>query len=234
MIVKKKFKPNFKKIILDKNISNEQKVDLLDDSYENIFEKIENILTKIEIFSEEKENLEKQLLQIFKISQNRVDLYFDALKPINSEHNKNIFSYLKWLKYLTWSLKNNDFLTLQKELEDSVKSGMKYLMEKTKRVGWDAKLKAEELAKFYARSDNLNLYTYLFFSKFKNIETVKFPTRWRIYNEKLAILEEVVNSAKVDEKYLDRGISLERAHYDFTYLFWEKLWFRKMLKDFVD
>ena len=202
LIVKKKFKPNFKKIILDKNISNKQKVDLLDDSYENIFQKIENILTKIEIFSEEKENLEKQLLQIFKISQNRVDLYFDALKPINSEHNKNIFSYLKWLKYLTWSLKNNDFLTLQKELEDSVKSGMKYLMEKTKRVGWDAKLKAEELAKFYARSDNLNLYTYLFFSKFKNIETVKFPTRWRNYNEKLAILEEVVHSAKVFEKYL--------------------------------
>lgn len=234
LVVKKKFKPNFKKIILDKNISNEEKVDLLDDSYENIFQKIENILTKIEIFSEGKENLEKQLLQIFKISQNRVDLYFDALKPINSEHNKNIFSYLKWLKYLTWSLKNNDFLTLQKELEDSVKSGMKYLMEKTKRVGWDAKLKAEELAKFYARSDNLNLYTYLFFSKFKNIETVKFPTRWRNYNEKLAILEEVVNSAKVDEKYLDRGISLERAHYDLTYLFWEKLWFRKMLKDFVD
>lgn len=234
LVVKKKFKPNFKKIILDKNISNEQKVDLLDDRYENIFQKIENILTKIEIFSEEKENLEKQLLQIFKISQNRVDLYFDALKPINSEHNKNIFSYLKWLKYLTWSLKNNDFLTLQKELEDSVKSGMKYLMEKTKRVGWDAKLKAEELAKFYARSDNLNLYTYLFFSKFKNIETVKFPTRWRNYNEKLAILEEVVNSAKVDEKYLDRGISLERAHYDLTYLFWEKLWFRKMLKNFLD
>ena len=231
LVVKKKFKPNFKKIILDKNISNEEKVDLLDDSYENIFQKIENILTKIEIFSEEKENLEKQLLQIFKISQNRVDLYFDALKPINSEHNKNIFSYLKWLKYLTWSLKNNDFLTLQKELEDSVKSGMKYLMEKTKRVGWDAKLKAEELAKFYARSDNLNLYTY---SKFKNIETVKFPTRWRNYNEKLAILEEVVNSAKVDEKYLDRGISLERAHYDLTYLFWEKLWFRKMLKNFLD
>ena len=181
LVVKKKFKPNFKKIILDKNISNEEKVDLLDDSYENIFEKIENILTKIEIFSEE-----------------------------------------------------NDFLPLQKELEDSVKSGMKYLMEKTKRVGWDAKLKAEELAKFYARSDNLNLYTYLFFSKFKNIETVKFPTRWRNYNEKLAILEEVVNSAKVDEKYLDRGISLERAHYDLTYLFWEKLWFRKMLKSFLD
>ena len=61
---------------------------------------------------------------------------------------------------------------------------------------------------------------------------MKFPTRWRNYNEKLAILEEVVNSKKIDEKFIDRGISLERTHYDLTYLFWEKLWFRKMIEKF--
>lgn len=237
LIVKKRFKPNFKKIILDKNLSNEQKIEMLNDFYENIFERIENILTNIEIFPEEKQNLEKELVFIYKISKSRVDLYFDALKPINSEHNKNIFSFLKWLKYLN-SLDNlekifsKELLELQFELEKSVKSWMKYLTEKTKKIGWNAKLKAEELAKFYARSDNLNLYTYLFFSKFKNIETVKFPTRWRNYNEKLAILEEVVNSKKIDEKFIDRGISLERTHYDLTYLFWEKLWFRKMIEKF--
>lgn len=237
LIVKKRFKPNFKKIILDKNLSNEQKVEMLNDFYENIFETVENILTNIEIFPEEKQNLEKELVFIYKISKSRVDLYFDALKPINSEHNKNIFSFLKWLKYLN-SLDNlekifsKELLELQFELEKSVKSWMKYLTEKTKKIGWNAKLKAEELAKFYARSDNLNLYTYLFFSKFKNIETVKFPTRWRNYNEKLAILEEVVNSKKIDEKFIDRGISLERTHYDLTYLFWEKLWFRKMIEKF--
>lgn len=237
LIVKKKFKPNFKKIILDKNLSNEQKIEMLNDFYENIFERIENILTNIEIFPEEKQNLEKELVFIYKISKSRVDLYFDALKPINSEHNKNIFSFLKWLKYLNSfdNLEENfskELLELQIELEKSVKSWMKYLTEKTKKIGWNAKLKAEELAKFYARSDNLNLYTYLFFSKFKNIETVKFPTRWRNYNEKLAILEEVVNSKKIDEKFIDRGISLERTHYDLTYLFWEKLWFRKMIEKF--
>ena len=237
LIVKKRFKPNFKKIILDKNLSNEQKIEMLNDFYENIFERIENILTNIEIFPEEKQNLEKELVFIYKISKSRVNLYFDALKPINSEHNKNIFSFLKWLKYLN-SLDNlekifsKELLELQFELEKSVKSWMKYLTEKTKKIGWNAKLKAEELAKFYARSDNLNLYTYLFFSKFKNIETVKFPTRWRNYNEKLAILEEVVNSKKIDEKFIDRGISLERTHYDLTYLFWEKLWFRKMIEKF--
>ena len=113
-----------------------------------------------------------------------------------------------------------------------MKSGMKFLLEKQKNIWWEAKLKAEELAKFYARSDNLNLYTYLFFSKFKNIETVKFPTRWRNYNEKLAILENVIKNWKIDENYLDRGISLERCHYDLTYLFSEKLWFRNMIKNF--
>ena len=237
LIVKKRFKPNFKKIILDKNLSNEQKIEMLNDFYENIFERIENILTNIEIFPEEKQNLEKELVFIYKISKSRVNLYFDALKPINSEHNKNIFSFLKWLKYLNSfdnleKIFSKELLELQFELEKSVKSWMKYLMEKTKKIGWNAKLKAEELAKFYARSDNLNLYTYLFFSKFKNIETVKFPTRWRNYNEKLAILEEVVNSKKIDEKFIDRGISLERTHYDLTYLFWEKLWFRKMIEKF--
>ncbi|RKW22425.1 hypothetical protein D8B46_05350 [Candidatus Gracilibacteria bacterium] len=237
LIVKKRFKPNFKKIILDKNLSNEQKIEMLNDFYENIFERIENILTNIEIFPEEKQNLEKELVFIYKISKSRVNLYFDALKPINSEHNKNIFSFLKGLKYLNSfdnleKIFSKELLELQFELEKSVKSGMKYLMEKTKKIGGNAKLKAEELAKFYARSDNLNLYTYLFFSKFKNIETVKFPTRGRNYNEKLAILEEVVNSKKIDEKFIDRGISLERTHYDLTYLFGEKLWFRKMIEKF--
>ncbi|PZM85776.1 hypothetical protein DLH72_01370 [Candidatus Gracilibacteria bacterium] len=239
LIVKKKFKPNFKKIILDENLDNEQKIDLLDDNYENIFEKIENILTKIEIFSEEKENLEKELFQILKKNLTRVDLYFDALKPLSSDHNKNILTFLKGLKYFTSSPltpllgeERGIFLKNQTELENSVKTGMKFLMEKTKNIGGEAKLKAEELSKFYARGDNLNLYTYLFFSKFSNIETVKFPTRGRNYNEKIKILEEVISSGKVYEKYLDRGISLERTHYDLTYLFFDKLWFRKLLSEF--
>lgn len=232
LIIKKKFKPNFKKIILDESLTNEEKINILNDDYKNIFEKIEENLTNIWIFEEEKEIFEKELLNIYKNTKNRVDLYFDALKSLNSEHNKNILTYLKWLKYLNEFLKNEEFQDLQNELEKSVKSGMKFLLEKQKNIWWEAKLKAEELAKFYARGDNLNLFTYLFFSKFENIETVKFPTRWRNYNEKLAILEEVVSSWQVGEKYLDRSISLQRAHYDLTYLFWEKLWFREMIKKF--
>ncbi len=92
-------------------------------------------------------------------------------------------------------------------------------------------MKAQELASFYSKGDNLNLYSYLFFSKFPNIETVKFPTRGRNYNEKLQLITKVVESGELDEKqYLDRSINIERTHYDLTYLFGEKLWFREMLK----
>jgi hypothetical protein len=84
---------------------------------------------------------------------------------------------------------------------------------------------------FYSKSDNLNLYSYLFFDKFDNIETVKFPTRWRNYTEKLKVIEDILKLWKVDkQKFLDRWISLERTHYDLTYLFWDKLWFRELIK----
>jgi hypothetical protein len=110
---------------------------------------------------------------------------------------------------------------------------MKHNLEKLKSVWWSAKLKAEELASFYAKGDNLNLYTYLFFSKFPNIETVKFPTRGRNYNEKLKVITDVVESWELNKsEHFTRELSIERAHYDLTYLFWEKLWFREMLKEF--
>jgi hypothetical protein len=131
---------------------------------------------------------------------------------------------LKALKYLNLS----EYKDLQKELENSFQTWVKYLIEKTMQVWWSAKLKAEELRSFYARSDNLNLYSYLFFSKFPNIDTVKFPTRWRNYNEKIKVIEDVLNAWKVEENYLNRWLSLERAHYDLSYLFNEKLWFRKL------
>jgi hypothetical protein len=150
------------------------------------------------------------------------------MQVINSNRNKNILIYLKWLKYLD----NNKYDILVKEIEKSIKTWIKYLIDKTKDLGWSAKLKAMELGNFYARGDNLNLYTYVFFSKFKNIETVKFPTRWRNYNEKINIITDVVETQKIDSKYIDRGVSIERAHYDLTYLFWNKLWFRKILKEF--
>ncbi|MBS9775079.1 U32 family peptidase [Candidatus Gracilibacteria bacterium] len=242
LIIKKKYRADFKKIILDDSISNEQKLKKMNDSYQTIFEQIEDILTELQLGISDEQELIKNLEFLIKKAKNRVDLFFDAMQPINSQHNKNIFSYLKGLKYLIEKMEQIPLLTkeglgevkkLEQEISHSVKTGMKYLMEKTKKLGGAEVLKSKELASFYAKGDTLNLYSYLFFSQFKNIETVKFPTRGRSYNEKLKIIEETIENKKVDEKYIDRGASLERAHYDLQYLFGDKLWFREMMKNSI-
>ncbi len=228
LVIKKKFRADFKEFILDESLSNQEKVEKMDDEYADIYSQIATILWKIELWFLDKEPLVNELIKIINISKNRVDLYFDALQAINSMKNVNIMIYLRALKYLNLS----EFSQLTNEIENSIKSWIKSLTNKTKEIWWLPKLKALELASFYAKWDNLNLYTYLFFSKFKNIETVKFPTRGRNYTEKIKLIESVLNDWKVDEKYLNRWISIERAHYDLTYLFWDKLWFRELLKQY--
>ncbi len=235
LIFKKKFRADFKKIVLDNSISDLDKIWMFDDNFQDIFEKISDILTKIELWMEDIEFLKKELFSIYKISKNRVDLFFDAISWVNSDKNKKILTYFKWLNYIlkNYTLPDEqskiDLLNLREELEKSIKTGMEYFINKVKTIGWEPKLKALKTGLFYAKWDNLNLYSYLFFSKFPNIETVKFPTRGRNYNEKIKIIESVVHTQKVDENLINRGASLERAHYDLTYLFWEKLWFREML-----
>jgi len=228
LVIKKKYKADFKEFILDEEISNEYKVDLMDDDYEDIFQQIEDIFDRIDMWFEKEKSLSEQLYKIIKLSKNRVDLFFDSIKPVNDKRNKNIIIYLKALKYL----EKEEFKDLKEEIEKSIKTWIEYLVKKSKELGGTAKLKAYELWNNYARWDNLNLYTYVFFSQFKNIDTVKFPTRWRNYNEKIQIITDVVENKKVDSKYIDRWISIERAHYDLTYLFDDKLWFRKMMKEF--
>ena len=178
-----------------------------------------------------------KLIKIYKISKNRQDLFFDAISSSLSEKNKKILIYFKWLKYI---LENNliddenlkfELISLKNELENSIKTWMKEYLNKIKELSWEPKLNALKTALFYSKWDNLNLYSYLFFSKFKNIETVKFPTRWRSYNQKLKLIEETVNNWKVDEALIDRTSSLERSHYDLSYLFWDKLWFRKLINN---
>ena len=227
LVIKKKFRADFKDFLLDSELSNEEKIEKMSDDYFDIFEEINSILWKIEIWLLDNEKLEEELIKIINISKNRVDLFFDAMKWLNEKRNTNILTYLRALKYLN----KPEFNDLREEIEQSVQSGIKYLMSKSKELWGMPKLKANELGNFYARWDNLNLYAYLFFSKFKNIETVKFPTRWRNYNEKMKVIEDVLKEWKVNEKYLDRWINIERTHYDLTYLFWDKLWFREMLTE---
>ena len=245
LVIKKKFRPDFKEFILDENLTNEEKINLMNDNYLDDFEIINELLNNISLSwilslkSKGKSLQEKQdLLKIILKNKNRVDLYFDWLKPLNSIHNKNILIYLRWIKYLlkNSNLENNSkdvwkkhLTELEQELNNSFKSYIEFNKRKISEVWGEAKLKALELWKFYAKWDNLNLYSYLFFDNIENVDTVKFPTRWRNYAEKIKIIEEITKKEKIDDNLLDRGISLERTHYDLTYLFWDKLWFRKMI-----
>lgn len=237
LIFKKKFAPDFKKIVLDNSLSDLDKIWKFDDSFLDIFDKISDILTKIELWFDDINFLQNELFSIYKISKSRVDLFFDAISGPNSKKNKKIITYLKWLNYL---LKNYeivetqdkiDLLELREELEKSIKTWMEYFFNKIKTIGWEPKLKALQTGLFYAKWDNLNLYSYLFFSRFPNIETVKFPTRGRNYNEKLKIIEETIKIKEIKKEFLNREMSIERINYDLTYLFWDKLWFRKMLQE---
>ncbi len=245
LVFKKKFRADFKELILDETLDNKQKVDKLDDTYSDPFQLVWEFLGKIEnselIQNKEWENQEseKELFRIIWLNRNRVDLFFDALKPVADIRNHNIFVFIKWVKYILDNNSENsicndaqniELLKLSEELQKSIKTWMQYLAQKTKAVWGFAKLKALELGTFYAKGDSLNLYNYLFFETLQ-IDTVKFPTRWRDYAEKIEIIEKVLQKGKIDNRYIDRGINIERAHYDLTYLFEDKLWFRKMLQN---
>ena len=234
LIFKKKFRADFKKILLNNSLSEIEKIESFDDNYEDIFQEILNILWKIELWFLDEIELLKDLKKIVLQNYKRVDLFFDTLKNLNSKPNLDTLTFFKALKIL---LKNKDLLLSEEleafentyfELQNSFNSFIKINTSKIKTI-WEPKLKALQTALFYSKWDNLNLYSYLFFSKFPNIETVKFPTRWRSYNEKLKLIESVINSWKVWEDLIDRNSSLERTHYDLTYLFKDKLWFRKMI-----
>lgn len=230
LIIKKRYHPDFKRIILDETLSNIEKIEQLSTSYQDIFEEIEDILEKIQLGFDDKPILVERLQKIITQNQKRVDIFFDALRPMTDTHNIKVIWYFKWVKYLLHNWYDSLQL-LHDEIEQSIKSWIQYLKQKSQKIGWEAKLKALELASFYAKWDNLNLYSYLFFSKFKNLDTVKFPTRGRNYAEKIALIERVLQDWEVSPELIDRGVSIERAHYDLTYLFSDKLWFRKLVNN---
>lgn len=229
LILKKRFHPDFKKIVLDESLSNIEKIEKLSTEYVDMFDEIEQILEKISLHLGEKEVLENRLEKLITQGKERVDIYFDAQKPLTDEKNTKFLSFLKGVQYLVLGMEKSEFQELYDEVKKSLQTALSFYTSRVKLLWGEAKLKASELASFYAKGDNLNLYSYLFFSKFKNLDTVKFPTRGRNYAEKIALIEKVLQEGKVSGELIDRGISLERTHYDLTYLFGEKQWFRKLV-----
>jgi hypothetical protein len=84
-------------------------------------------------------SLEQELIKIIRINNTRVDLYFDAMKPITDIRNKNILTFFKAVKYVNKlgsldETKKKSFKTLESDLEQSIQSGMKHNLDKIKSV----------------------------------------------------------------------------------------------------
>lgn len=233
LIVKKRFRPDYMKIILsDEEVS--QKLMKFDNHFANIFEEIEEYTLKLafdDAMSSENECVKSLQEKLYKVGK-REDLFFDALKWPEHKDNKNILTCYRALILLEKHGMLDSYLKeLKQELHNSITTGMKAYGESLKMFHSRELLHARELQDFYAKWDTLNVFSYLFFSKFSNIDTVKFPQRGRNHFYKWKLIDDVLQKGYIDVSLLPRTISPERCHYDLTFLFQNNPYrFRTMLQ----
>jgi len=207
-IIKKVINYDFRKIIKDDSLNNNEKIEKFNNEYKNEFETLDNILEEYNLlkewFIDEKyinnNSLKtpewKILDNINSLSKTIIDkyiLYFDTLENINSENNKwlkNVFRALWILKENNYSIDDDFFNYIKTELTLGYKSYSKLLKEK---LGAKYGVLAEYKDKLYNRNDDLDLFTAIFFDKIENIDTIKFPTRWRNHIFILQKIKEVVD-----------------------------------------
>ncbi|MGB2110580.1 MAG: hypothetical protein ACPHY8_01240 [Patescibacteria group bacterium] len=49
LVTKKRFRPDFKKILQNQDLSNQQKIEQLDDTYKDIFEQLDDLFMAVDI-----------------------------------------------------------------------------------------------------------------------------------------------------------------------------------------
>jgi len=240
-VIKKAIRYDFRKIIQNQDLENNEKVAQLDNEYKNEFEQIKELLEEY-FLHEDKTYLEKIKNIVSQILAKYI-IFYDPLQWPRTEHNENfkiLFDVVKILKENNINLENlpyfGDLDSLLSYLQKEEREGKKqYLKNLQAFVGWKFWVEAKYKDNFYNRADNLNLYSYVFFDKFKNIDTVKFPTRWRNYLPKIQLIDECVKNPDKILDYLDENISPERAHYSLKYLFEnDKYWFYKLRQKLWD
>ena len=237
-IRKKSIRYDFRKLIRDKNLENNKKVAQLDNEYKDEFQQIEELLE--EYLVEENSEILEKLANLIKFIVWKYILFYDALQGPRTQHNKNfllVLDAVKLLKEKNIKLENLAYFenldNLLDYLQKEEKAWKKQYMENLKEfVWWKFGIETKYKDNFYNRADNLNLYSYVFFDKFENIDTVKFPTRWRNYLPKIQLISECVQTPEKILEHLDLNISLERAHYSLKYLFGNnKFWFYELRKE---
>jgi hypothetical protein len=95
LIIKKRFRPDFKKIILDEKLSNEEKIDLMDDECKDIFEEMEDIFMKIDLKSFSSLQNDEELT--FSSTLQKKDFMKSKFFPLQGEIKGDLETELKQL-----------------------------------------------------------------------------------------------------------------------------------------
>ncbi len=235
-IKKKAIKYDFRKIIWNDELENNEKVKLFDNEYLDEFQQLEKILE--EYFVSQENNLLDELSKLIKLISWKYILFYDPLQGPNTTHNKNFMLVVDAVNLLLEKGKSVEvayFENLEKFkdylLTDLQLAKKQYLENLKNFIGEKFGIEAKYKDDFYNRADLLNIYSYVYFDQFKNLDTVKFPTRWRNYLPKIKIINECMeNPDKIMDK-LSLNDSFERAHYDLKSLFDDnKFWFYDIRK----
>ena len=230
LIVKKTINYDFRRILQKEDISNNEKIEKFDNEYLDEFEQLSELF---EEYIEWETAIEEHIDTLVYTIQHKYILYYDPLEPINSKNNKNIKLVLKWMKLKAKNFKlskeDSEFLIY---LTNEIKLGLQMNLNNIKNIQWwKFGVLAQNKDTFYNRSDLLNLYAYVFFDKFENIDTVKFPTRGRNYLPKLEIIRKILDNPSILENEITLDNIYIRSHYDLKYLFdGDKKWFYKIRK----
>ncbi len=234
LIVKKAIRYDYRKVIMWDEENNE-KVKKFDNEYLDEYQQLEKLLE--EYLIGENDEILKAIWELVKEVLSKYVVFYDPLQGPNTKHNKNftiLFDSVKLLKDkkidLNWinyfETIDKLFEYLQKEKLFWKKQYFKNLQEFIWEKFW---VEAKYKDNFYNRADNLNLFSYVYFDKFKNLDTVKFPTRGRNYLPKLKLIEECIRNPEKIYDNLNLNSSFERAHYNLKYLFDnDKNWFYKI------
>ena len=230
LIVKKAINYDFRKIIKDDNLQNNEKAQKFDNEYKDEFEILEEFLENFELWENNIDDIKRTLKTIL----NKYIIFYDPLQWPKTKHNNEFNTIYKTVELLEKKWDDLDNLpyfenlnNFKDYLEKERKNSQKQYLENIKElVWWRFWVETKYKDNFYNRSDNLNLFSYIFFDKFENIDTVKFPTRWRNYLPKIQLIANCIENKDKLFENLDLNVSLERSHYSLKSLFDNnKFWF---------
>ena len=235
--VKKTIRYDFKKIVLDENLSDQEKQKLLDNSlndleYIFVSQTVVNSNYKnpileeyIDIFQQKSENENKLKEYANKIAfilkkeliLNYYKFIWDWLRPPEDKHNLFIDQVLTLWESIREFIDDKNLINqIEEKLNWIKKIKEKWIKYYKNLVKEKWKFSTEAIYKFNLYNRN-SIPIYRFFNQIPNIEVVKIPLRWRDPHVFKLWLKQIDDAIQNPEKYINEwNICLKYFHYDIS------------------